>query len=256
MTGGAPRLLPWRQVLFRPWIPAASPVPRIKAAPASLPAPSPRGKSQSRRAPRTRDNPEAPHSLSGRRSRPRPALSRPPSRRRLGADGRGLYRPAFPAVGPGSPRSRPVRRAVRRLEPKRLRHGGGSLALRRVPGAHRDTQFVIHSHNTEAAQMMVWSLYEAGYHAAYRPFAVDLVDWLSFEDAATPWWTRTRRETWQAFWAGRGGSWKRSGPVLVPENQALGVFPCVTEIFESKAFGCRIRGKAAETAGSALFYFL
>ncbi len=58
---------------------------------------------------------------------------------------------------------------------------------------HRDTQFVIHSHNTEAAQMMVWSLYEAGYHAAYRPFAVDLVDWLSFEDPATPWWTRSRR---------------------------------------------------------------
>jgi hypothetical protein len=65
--------------------------------------------------------------------------------------------------------------------------------------AHRDTQFVIHSHNTEAAQMMVWSLYEAGYHAAYRPFAVDLVDWLSFEDPTTPWWTRARREAWQAI---------------------------------------------------------
>jgi hypothetical protein len=60
---------------------------------------------------------------------------------------------------------------------------------------HRDTQFVIHSHNTEAAQMMVWSLYEAGYHAAYRPFVVDLVDWLSFDDPTTPWWTRTGRET-------------------------------------------------------------
>lgn len=63
----------------------------------------------------------------------------------------------------------------------------------------RDTQFIIHSHNTEAAQMMVWSLYEAGYHAAYRPFAVDLVDWLSFEENAMPWWTRTHRGKWLAL---------------------------------------------------------
>ena len=63
----------------------------------------------------------------------------------------------------------------------------------------RDTQFIIHSHNTEAAQMMVWSLYEAGYHAAYRPFAVDLVDWLSLEERATPWWTRSHRGKWLAI---------------------------------------------------------
>jgi hypothetical protein len=70
---------------------------------------------------------------------------------------------------------------------------------------HRDTQFVVHSHNSDAAEMMVWSLYEAGYHAAYRPFTVDLVDWLSFEDSTTPWWTRSRRRKWLAIlaWARR-----------------------------------------------------
>jgi hypothetical protein len=53
-------------------------------------------------------------------------------------------------------------------------------------GQLRDTQFIIHSHNVEAAEMMVWGLYEAGYHAAYRPFAIDLVDWLSLEEPKTP----------------------------------------------------------------------
>ena len=66
---------------------------------------------------------------------------------------------------------------------------------------HRDTQFVIHSHNAEAAQMMVWTLYEAGYHAAYRPFAIDLVDWLSFEDRTTPGWTRSPGAKWLAILA-------------------------------------------------------
>jgi hypothetical protein len=62
----------------------------------------------------------------------------------------------------------------------------------------RDTQFIIHSHNTQAAEMMVWSLYEAGYHAAYRPFSVDLVDWLSFEEPREPWWTKRSLRKWLA----------------------------------------------------------
>jgi hypothetical protein len=45
-----------------------------------------------------------------------------------------------------------------------------------------DAQFIIHSHNVQAAEMMVWTLYAAGYRAAYRPFAIDLVDWLSSEE--------------------------------------------------------------------------
>jgi hypothetical protein len=47
----------------------------------------------------------------------------------------------------------------------------------------RDTRFIIHSHHVDAAEQMVWSLYDAGYHAAYRPFSVDLVDWLCFHEA-------------------------------------------------------------------------
>jgi hypothetical protein len=47
----------------------------------------------------------------------------------------------------------------------------------------RDTQFFIHSHNAEAAAAMVRRLHESGYHAVYRPFGIDVLQWLSDREA-------------------------------------------------------------------------
>jgi hypothetical protein len=50
----------------------------------------------------------------------------------------------------------------------------------------RQTQFIIHSHNVNAADLMVRSLLDTGYMAAYRPFSIDLLDWLQFDEPAEP----------------------------------------------------------------------
>lgn len=42
----------------------------------------------------------------------------------------------------------------------------------------RETSFIIHSHNAEAGECMTRSLTETGYRASYRPFGVDLLEWL------------------------------------------------------------------------------
>lgn len=46
----------------------------------------------------------------------------------------------------------------------------------------RHAQFIIHSHNVAAAEKMVECLLDTGYKAAYRPFSIDLLDWLVWED--------------------------------------------------------------------------
>jgi hypothetical protein len=48
------------------------------------------------------------------------------------------------------------------------------------PRGHvNEALFIIHTHNAEAAQLMLQSLREQGYQAVYRPFGVDLFDWLT-----------------------------------------------------------------------------
>lgn len=46
----------------------------------------------------------------------------------------------------------------------------------------RETRFVVHSHNVEAARTMVDCLHRTGYHARYRPFAIDMDDVITLED--------------------------------------------------------------------------
>jgi hypothetical protein len=47
------------------------------------------------------------------------------------------------------------------------------------PRALRDhCEFIVHSHNAEAAEAMVAQLQEAGYNVSYRPFGFDLLEWL------------------------------------------------------------------------------
>jgi hypothetical protein len=46
----------------------------------------------------------------------------------------------------------------------------------------RETRFVIHSHNVEAARTMVENLRRTGYDARYRPFAIDLDHVITVED--------------------------------------------------------------------------
>src|SRR5262249_17422684 len=46
----------------------------------------------------------------------------------------------------------------------------------------RETRFVIHSHNVEAARAMVQGLRQTGYDARYRPFAFDLDDVITAQD--------------------------------------------------------------------------
>ena len=41
-----------------------------------------------------------------------------------------------------------------------------------------NTCFLVHSHNAEAAELMVRNLLEHGYQAVYRPFGVDVLDWV------------------------------------------------------------------------------
>jgi hypothetical protein len=48
--------------------------------------------------------------------------------------------------------------------------------------SHRETRFLIHSHNVEAARTMVENLRQTGYDACYRPFAIDLDDFITVED--------------------------------------------------------------------------
>jgi hypothetical protein len=52
------------------------------------------------------------------------------------------------------------------------------------PRGHvNEALFIIHTHNAEAARLMLQSLREHGYQAVYRPFGVDLFDWLADEEA-------------------------------------------------------------------------
>ena len=50
----------------------------------------------------------------------------------------------------------------------------------------RETWFIIHSHNCEAASDMVRHLRESGYHAEYRPFGVELLDRLQEPQPKSP----------------------------------------------------------------------
>ncbi|HKM54715.1 MAG TPA: cyclic-phosphate processing receiver domain-containing protein [Isosphaeraceae bacterium] len=50
----------------------------------------------------------------------------------------------------------------------------------------RETWFIIHSHNFEAASDMVKHLRESGYHAVYRPFGVELLGRLQDPQPQSP----------------------------------------------------------------------
>jgi hypothetical protein len=41
------------------------------------------------------------------------------------------------------------------------------------------TWFFVHSHNADAADLMVRSLHQHGYKAVYRPFGIDVLAWFS-----------------------------------------------------------------------------
>jgi hypothetical protein len=69
----------------------------------------------------------------------------------------------------------------------------------------RETCFVIHSHNVEAARAMVQNLRQTGYDAHYRPFAFDLDDVITVEDMRELFREASRRRrqhTWRE-WIGR-----------------------------------------------------
>ena len=48
------------------------------------------------------------------------------------------------------------------------------------------TWFFVHSHNAEAADLMVQSLRHHGYQAVYRPFGIDLLAWFSVQPSEEP----------------------------------------------------------------------
>ncbi len=50
------------------------------------------------------------------------------------------------------------------------------------PALRGDALFVVHTHNMNAAGVMVRSLQEAGYLAIHRPFGLDLERWLADRD--------------------------------------------------------------------------
>jgi hypothetical protein len=48
------------------------------------------------------------------------------------------------------------------------------------------TWFFVHSHNAEAADLMVLRLRQHGYQAVYRPFGIDVLAWFSAQPIAEP----------------------------------------------------------------------
>jgi hypothetical protein len=44
---------------------------------------------------------------------------------------------------------------------------------------HGRTWFIVHTHNPEAAVLMVGSLRQLGYNAVYRPFGIDPIAWFA-----------------------------------------------------------------------------
>jgi hypothetical protein len=46
------------------------------------------------------------------------------------------------------------------------------------PDRFQDTLFIVHTYNSEAGQTMVSALRDRRYEAVYRPFGVDLLEWL------------------------------------------------------------------------------
>jgi hypothetical protein len=51
---------------------------------------------------------------------------------------------------------------------------------------HGPTWFIVHTHNPEAAVLMVGSLRQLGYNAVYRPFGIDPTDWFAPEPIEEP----------------------------------------------------------------------
>jgi hypothetical protein len=62
----------------------------------------------------------------------------------------------------------------------------------------RETHFVVHTHNMNAAGVMVSKLRAAGYETVYRPFGIDFRRWLEAEGcgALEPEEDLPRRPTW------------------------------------------------------------
>ncbi len=70
----------------------------------------------------------------------------------------------------------------------------------------RNTRFFIHSYNIAAASLMVQCLIQASYTAEFRPFGLDLVDLLSFEETPSQQRAETseiRPQAWPRRWKHR-----------------------------------------------------
>ena len=52
--------------------------------------------------------------------------------------------------------------------------------------SHTRTWFFVHSHNGEAAELMIRCLHEHGYQAVYRPFGIDVLAWFSAQPIDEP----------------------------------------------------------------------
>ena len=88
----------------------------------------------------------------------------------------------------------------------------------------QNTQFIIHTYNSEAGETMVSSLCDSKYQAVYRPFGVDLIEWLpddepeeTEEDAPE----RPVKPSW-SDWIGRLARRLRRGSRPLAEGSAEG----------------------------------
>jgi hypothetical protein len=99
---------------------------------------------------------------------------------------------------------------------------------------HEKTLFIIHTHNAEAAETMVRSLRENHYLAVYRPFGIDLFEWLPDEETGqgeekspessprSPWmeWLGRLSRRWRPAVA--RGDGKAAGDPTRPEGPSTG----------------------------------
>jgi len=67
-----------------------------------------------------------------------------------------------------------------------LWHGSRPLALLQPQEPPPCTWFFVHSHNADAADLMVRSLREHGYQAVYRPFGIDVLAWFAAQTLDEP----------------------------------------------------------------------
>ncbi|MFO0891324.1 MAG: cyclic-phosphate processing receiver domain-containing protein [Isosphaeraceae bacterium] len=104
-------------------------------------------------------------------------------------------------------------------------------------GAHlRHALFIVHTHNLNVAAKMVQDLREAGYEAVYRPFGIDILQWLDepepVEDSpgpatprpatAGPSWLQQMRRLLSRVRSKRASVFRRRPPGLTGEGTDVG----------------------------------